>query len=114
DAGDIALGGALRSPAFWAFALATSLYGMVASGISLFYESVLHERGFTRDVFLKVVKYAPVLGLVFNLLGGWIGQRWSLGRLTSVAMFVLTGAMFALPQLANIVHVYLYLVAMAF
>ena len=34
------------SPAFWVFALASSAYGLVASGIGLFNESILAERGF--------------------------------------------------------------------
>src|SRR2546427_9564237 len=36
---------ALRTPAFWVFAIGTSLYGLVASGIGLFNESILAERG---------------------------------------------------------------------
>src|SRR5262249_2844147 len=39
------LGEALRSPAFWVVALASSLYGLVASGIGLFNESILAQRG---------------------------------------------------------------------
>src|SRR5262249_27432730 len=35
---------ALRSPTFWVFALATSFYGMVAAGTSLFNEKLLAER----------------------------------------------------------------------
>src|SRR5262245_22294883 len=45
-AGDT-LGDALRGGAFWVFALAASLYGLVASGIGLFNESILAERGFS-------------------------------------------------------------------
>lgn len=37
---------ALRTPAFWVFALAASFYGLVASGIALFNESILVELGF--------------------------------------------------------------------
>ena len=42
---------ALRSPAFWVFALASAAYGLVASGIGLFNESILAERGFAPDVY---------------------------------------------------------------
>ena len=35
-----------RTPAFWIFAIGTALYGLVASGIGLFNESILAERGF--------------------------------------------------------------------
>ena len=44
---------ALRTPAFWVFALAASVYGLVASGIALFNESILAERGFAADVYYR-------------------------------------------------------------
>ncbi len=37
---------ALSTPAFWVFALSSSVYGLVASGIALFNESILAESGF--------------------------------------------------------------------
>src|SRR5205085_8334131 len=42
DAGpSFTLAEALRAPAFWVFAVATSFYGLVTAGISLFGESIL-------------------------------------------------------------------------
>src|SRR5262245_57386813 len=41
------LGEALRTPSFWVFAIAASMYGLVASGIGLLNESILVERGFS-------------------------------------------------------------------
>jgi hypothetical protein len=105
---------ALRSPAFWAFGTATSLYGLIASGISLFNESVLAERGFGRDIYLDVAEKSSYMVLGFNLLGGWLAQRWPMGRLLGVAMLVLAGAMLGLPHLTTLTHVHLYAVAMAF
>ena len=37
---------ALATPAFWIFSIGAALYGLVASGIGLFNESILAERGF--------------------------------------------------------------------
>ena len=45
---DLTTGEALRSPAFWIFALSSSLFGLVYSGISLFNESILVERRLQR------------------------------------------------------------------
>lgn len=45
-ASDFTLWQALRTPAFWVFALGSSVYGLIASGIALFNESILAERGF--------------------------------------------------------------------
>jgi MFS family permease len=37
---------AVATPAFWTFSIGAALYGLVASGIGLFNESILAERGF--------------------------------------------------------------------
>ena len=49
---DLTLTQALRSPAFWIFALSSAIFALAYSGISLFNESILVERGFE---FRKVV-----------------------------------------------------------
>ncbi len=103
---------ALLSPAFWVFGLATSLYGMIASGISLFNQAILQERGFERDVFLTITTFSPLVGLASNLVTGWLASRWSHGRLTCLAMLVLTAALLAFPFVQTLVQVYLYAAAM--
>src|SRR5262249_32452826 len=80
------LGAALRPPALWAFGLATSFYGLVAAGLSLFNQSVLAERGFSRDVFLTITAFTPLVGLAANLATGWLAARWPMGRLLAAAM----------------------------
>ena len=57
------LGEALRSPAFWVFALASSVYGLVASGIGLLNESILAERGFAPDVYYTALAVTAITGL---------------------------------------------------
>ena len=42
---------ALRTGAFWIFAGATALFGLVSSGLGLFNEAVLAERGFDQSTF---------------------------------------------------------------
>ena len=56
------LGEALRTPAFWVFAIASSLYGLVASGIGLFNESILAERGFAPDVYHQALAVTAITG----------------------------------------------------
>ena len=55
---------ALRSPAFWVFALASSVYGLVASGIGLLNESILVERGFTPDIYYRALAVTAITGLL--------------------------------------------------
>ncbi|HEU4694604.1 MAG TPA: MFS transporter, partial [Vicinamibacterales bacterium] len=46
---------ALAMPSFWVFALGTALYGLVASGIGLFNESILVQRGFGPEVYYQTL-----------------------------------------------------------
>ena len=64
------LGEALRTPAFWVFALASSAYGLVASGIALFNESILAERGFDPATYYRSLVVTALTALVGNFAGG--------------------------------------------
>jgi hypothetical protein len=110
--GDYTLGRAMLTPAFWAFGLATSFYGLVASGLSLFNQSILAERNFGRDVFLTITVLAPVVGLAANLATGFLATRVRLGTLAAVAMAIQTVALLSFPSVSTLTHVYLYAVGM--
>src|SRR6185369_17834406 len=64
------LGEAMRSPAFWVFAAAASMYGLVASGIGLLNESILTERGFAPDVYYRALAVTAITGLLGNFGAG--------------------------------------------
>lgn len=104
---------ALRTPAFWVFGLATSLYGLMASGISLFNQAVLKELGLEADVFRNVLILGAATGLASNLLCGYLAERWSMGRLLGAALVLMTAALLALPYLRTQPLIYCYTVAMA-
>ena len=109
---DATLPGALRTPAFWVFALASSLYGLVASGIGLFNESVLAERGFAPDVYHTALAVTAITGLAGNFAAGAWAERGSLRSVLVVAMAVLGVALAALPHVSTTLHVMLQAVAM--
>jgi MFS family permease len=113
-ASGLTLGRTLRAPAFWVLALATSLYGLIASGVSLFNQSILQERGFDRNVFLTVVTLSPLVGLAGNLGMGWLAARWAHTRGLAVALLGLAGALLAFPLVETLEQVYLYAVVMGF
>jgi MFS family permease len=110
----LTLGQALRTPAFWVFALATSLYGLIAAGVSLFNQAILEEREFNRDVFLTVTTVTPLIGLAGNLSTGWLATRFRLGRLLAVALAIVASALLAFPLVETLPHVYAYAAAMGF
>jgi MFS family permease len=104
----LTLAEALRSPSFWVFALASSLFGLVYSGISLFNQSILEQRGFDATVYHTVLVVSTLLGLAANFGGGWLAMRWPLQRLMGVGMAVLAGSLLLLPVVASYGQVMAY------
>jgi MFS family permease len=103
---------ALGSGTFWIFALATSFYGAIAAGISLFNQLILEERGFTRDDYLRILMISPLVGLLANLVTGWLATRWPLHRLLAASMLLLGASLCYFPMVVTINEVYIYAVAM--
>jgi MFS family permease len=96
---------ALTTPAFWIFALGAALYGLVASGIGLFNESILAERGFGPDVYYRSLIVTALTALAGNFLGGWLSSRAPLGHLLALSLGTLAGGLLALPHLRTESHV---------
>ena len=92
---------ALRTPAFWAFGLGSALYGLVASGVGLFNESILAERGFAASAYHTTLAVTALTALLGNFLGGWLADRWSLNRLMALALALLAGGLITLPHLSS-------------
>ena len=103
---------ALTMPSFWVFAIGTALYGLVASGIGLFNESILGQRGFGPDVYYQTLAVTAMTALVGNFAGGWLARRVPLGRLMAVALCILAAGLVALPHVSSIAHVMAWAVAM--
>lgn len=106
------LGEALRTPSFWVFGLASSIYGLVASGIALFNESILAERGFEAATYHRSLVVTALAALVGNFAGGAFAARGSMKRLMALAMLLLTGSLLALPHVATEAHVVAYAAVM--
>ena len=103
---------ALRTPAFWVFALGTAVYGLVASGIGLFNESILAERGFAAGVYYQTLVVTALTALAGNFLGGWFARRVPLTRLLALSLFVLTAGLAALPHISTLPQVMAWATAM--
>ena len=103
---------ALSTPAFWTFSIGAALYGLVASGIGLFNESILAERGFGPGVYYQTLAVTALTALAGNFGGGWLAMRMSLSTLLAVSLFVLSLGLAALPHVSTILHVMLWATAM--
>jgi len=106
--GGMSLGAALRTPAFWVFAGATSLFGLVSSGLGLFNEAVLAERGFDQATYHTFLAGSAIIALVGQFVCGWLTLRWSMQRLLGLAMFLYALALLTLPFIANLVQLWIF------
>jgi MFS family permease len=103
---------ALRSPAFWVVALASAAYGLIASGIGLFNESILAERSFPPTVYYNALAVTAIAGLAGNFAAGWFADRGSLRHVLLAALVVLSVGLVALVHVSTMTHVMLQAVAM--
>jgi MFS family permease len=103
---------AVATPAFWTFSVGAALYGLVASGIGLFNESILAERGFGPDVYYQTLIVTALTALIGNFGGGWLATKVSLPNLLAISLFVLSGGLAALPHVTTIAQVMAWAVAM--
>lgn len=103
---------ALLSPSFWIFALASSLYALVSSGMSLFNQSILSERQFDASVYYDLLAISTFAGLMGNLASGWLARRTTYNRLMAAAMALYAIALVAFPFVSNLYQVYAYGVAL--
>jgi MFS family permease len=106
------LADALRTPAFWIFALASSVYGLVASGIGLFNESILAQRGFAPTIYHRALAITAITALAGNFAAGAFADRGSLRRVLVAALVILAGALAALAHVSTVAHVVAQAVAM--
>lgn len=103
---------AIAMPSFWVFAIGTALYGLVASGIGLFNESILAERGFGPTIYYQTLAVTAMTALAGNFMGGWLSARVQLGRLMAVSQSILAVGVFALPLVTTMTQVMLWAAAM--
>ncbi|OFW38828.1 MAG: hypothetical protein A3F70_03390 [Acidobacteria bacterium RIFCSPLOWO2_12_FULL_67_14] len=106
------LGDALRSPAFWVFALASSVYGLVASGIGLFNESILAERGFPPEIYHRALAVIALAAPAGNFAAGAFADRGALRSVLVAALIILAAALAALARVTTTAHVMAQAVAM--
>jgi MFS family permease len=103
---------ALATPSFWVFGMASATYGLIASGVALFNESILAERGFDASTYHRSLVIVALTALVGNFLGGWLTSKWKMNRLLALAMALLAGSLLALPHVKTQTHVAIYALVM--
>jgi MFS family permease len=104
----LTLRAALGTPAFWVFGLGTSLFGLVSSGLGLFNEAVLAERGFDQKTYHTFLAVTALIALIGQFGCGWLTLRWSMQRLLGVAMLTYAVALAGLPLLHSYAQLWIF------
>ena len=110
----LSLRDALGTSAFWVFGCATSLYGLVASGLGLFNEAVLAERGFNQATYHQFLAGTAIIALIGQLCCGLMSLRWSMQRLVAGALFAYAIALAAFPFLKTLPQLWVFAALMGF
>jgi MFS family permease len=104
----LSLAAALRTPAFWVFGGGTSLFGLVSSGLGLFNQAILAERGFDQPTYVKFLAVTSILALAGQGLCGWLTLRWSMRRLLGLALFLYAVSLAVLPLLTTLSQLWIF------
>jgi MFS family permease len=96
---------AVSTASFWVMGLSSAVYLLIASGIGLFNEAILRERGFPANVYHNMLAITAMTSLVGNFLGGWLATKWPMNRLMTVTMLLLMVGLLAIPFLTSTAQV---------
>ena len=106
-ASNASLAQALRTSCFWTFALGISLFGLISSGVSMYLQLILEERGLDRSVFQASLAIGLFAGLGANILGGWTLRFFSPAIMQAAGLLVLALSLASLPLLQSAWQAYL-------
>lgn len=99
---------AMATPVFLLMGLSCLVGGTAGAGITLFNESLLKDRGFSREVFFDSVTIGIVGAVLFKFLAAWLCERWSMGKMNALSTLASGGAVIAIPFLETVNQVYLW------
>lgn len=98
---------ALRTPAFWLFAGAAASFNLVSSGLGLFNQAVLAERGFNQETYYQFLAFSTLMSLLGQLLCGWLSSRCKYQTLTLIALAFYSIGLVNIPYVQNSAHLWL-------
>ncbi len=90
---------AIQTPAFWLFAGAAASFNLVSSGLGLFNEAVLAERGFDQKTFHLFLAVSTLMSLIGQLACGWLTTRCRFQTLTLIALALYAAGLASIPIL---------------
>lgn len=97
---------ALRTGSFWLFACTAAVFNLVSSGLGLFNEAVLAERGFDQRAFHHFLVAASLVSLGGQLFGGWMLRRSSHQTLALVALLLHAASLLGVARMGAPWHLW--------
>jgi len=92
---------ALQTRAFWVFAGAAAAFNLVSSGLGLFNEAVLAERGYDQKDFHIFLAVTTLFSLGGQFLCGWLLQFWKHHSLAALSLAVYSLGLAGIPMAAQ-------------
>ena len=110
DDGDMTAGQALRTSAFWLISFGHGFTSMVILAIMTHLGLLLKDKGFDVQTTGWIVVVYTATAMVFQLVGGYVGDRWP----KNIALFIFTtiqaAAVVVLTMASSLLMFYLYAV----
>jgi len=110
DDGDLTAAQALRTPAFWLISFGHGFTSMVILAIMTHLGLLLKDKGFDVQTTGWIVVVYTATAMVFQLVGGYVGDRWP----KNIALFIFTTiqavAVVVLTISSSLLMFYLYAV----
>ena len=107
SAPDFTFAQAVRTPAFWLFASAAASFNLVSSGLGLFNEAVLAERGFDQKTFHLFLAVSTLMSLIGQFACGWLTTRCKFQTLTLAALALYAAGLAGIPVVHAPWHLWL-------
>jgi MFS family permease len=94
---------ALRTPAFWIYTLAATLFNFTFSALTLDSEALLTEHGLdgarVNEMILGLLMFS---GLPANVVAGWLARRRPMGKLLAAGVVVLAASLAFFPFVRSV------------
>lgn len=101
----------LKSPAFWILVFGCAAFNLVWSGVTLFNESIVAERGLDQSASVEIMAILTGVGLIANLVAGALATRERVLKLLCVGLIFLAIGLFGFAQLSGVFAARFYAVA---
>ena len=105
---------AICTQEFWLFALSISFFGLVSSGIGLYNQDILNERGFDAKTYRSLMVVGVPFGLLSNLMIGVLVRYVRISYLLAFSLFFTGLGKLLFPFIQTQSQVYAYTMILAF